>query len=604
MNNHGRPRSRTYRNTDTSGQEWGSDHIADVVKAYGFEFVSYNPGASFRGIEESIVNYNDNVPKTIQTQNEALSVSIAHGYAKATGDPALCILHDTVGTLNGSMSIFNAYVDRVPVVMLSGNGPLRKSKRRPWIDWIHSNLNQGELIDNFVKWYDQPVDSEDVADSVIRGYNIANTMPKGPVYVTLDHDLQENELEAPIDVPDFEQYPVPTKISPDETAIEETAETLLSAEFPVILVDRVGKSRQATDSLVDLAETLGAPVIESRLYHPSRYNFPNTHPLNLSETGIHRKADAVLALDVASIDHLLKDVVDSATHETREIVEGEFDLITIGSQTLETSSLVHDYCELRESKLSILADTELAIPALVEALDDRLDGNASTRERIDDRKSELAAVHGEQQEQWNQQLEDSWSDSPVSLPRLTHELWDVIQNDSWVIVNGTLRGWPFRLWEIDEFDKYIGGTSGGAGIGYGIGAAIGGALAYENSDRVPINLQTDGDLMQFLSGLWTIARYDVPVFTVMHNNRSLYNSTEHRLELADYRGRDASIERALIGTGVDGPVPDYANIAESFGIAGYGPIVDPSDLNDTLDEAWDVAREGKPVLVDVVCQPR
>lgn len=172
-----------------------------------------------------------------------------------------------------------------------------------------------------------------------------------------------------------------------------------------------------------------------------------------------------------------------------------------------------------------------------------------------------------------------------------------------MIVAGTLSGWSHRLWEIDEFDQYVGGMSGG-GVGYGIGAAIGGALAYTETARIPINLQSDGDLMQFLSGLWTVAHHDVSLFTVVHNNRCLYNSTRHRMDLAESRGRDASFERALIGTGLIDPIPDYAAAAEALGVSGYGPVEEPGDLGPALRAAWDEAKAGNAVLVDVVSQPR
>jgi len=184
------------------------------------------------------------------------------------------------------------------------------------------------------------------------------------------------------------------------------------------------------------------------------------------------------------------------------------------------------------------------------------------------------------------------------------EIWDVIEDEEWVLTNGTFRGWAYKLWDIDEYDQYIGSYSGGSGIGQGIGQAIGGALAYQETDRIPINLQPDGDLMFYPGGLWTIGHYGFPIFTVVHNNGSLYNSTSHRMTLAEHRGRDASFESALVGTGFYKPTPDYATMAESMGVSGFGPVEDPDELGPTLREAWQVVKSGDPVLVDVVCQPR
>lgn len=600
------PRRLSRRDVDVDGQAWGSDAIVDLLSAYGHEFVSFNPGASFRGVEESLVNYGGNeAPATIQVQNEGLSVAIAHGYAKATGEPAVCLLHDTVGTLNGAMAIYNAYVDGVPLVILGGNGPLRKSERRPWIDWIHSNLDQAGLVRSVLKWDDEPAHADGLVDSLIRAHRIADTVPKGPTYVTLDHDVQECGLDEPIAIPDFAAYEPPTRLAPDPDAIAAAADRLVAAETPVILVDGVGDSRRAVTALADLADELGAAVVDSYGHLPHRFNVAATHPMNLTGTDVVAEADVALALDVWSVD-LKTSSVDRATHAFERHLPDDADLIEIGTGDLEASSTTHDYCELRATELSILADTHLAVPALRDAVTERLDADPAARDRVADRREDFEARHETQRAAWRETAAEAADETPIAPAHLAAVLWDVIADagDDWTIVAGTLGGWPHRLWPIDEFDQYVGGMSGGGGVGYGIGAAIGGALAYRGSGRVPINLQADGDLMQFLSGLWTIAHYDLPLFTVVHNNGCLYNSTQHRMALAGSRGRDDSFERALVGTSVSDPTPDYASIAEGMGVAGFGPVEDPAALPAVLQRAWSRAAAGEAVLVDVVCQPR
>lgn len=586
---------------DTTDQAWGSDYIADLLKAMDIPFVAFNPGASFRGIEESIVNYNDNSPEVIEAPHECLSVAIAHGYAKATNKPAVCILHNVVGTMHGAMGIYNAWCDRVPVLALSGTGPMRKSKRRPFYDWVHSALVQGDLVRGYTKWDDQPWHIDGAAESLLRATKIADTKPKGPVYVTIDHELQECELDGPMAIPDISKFGTPSKMAPDPTAINEAASILVNAEFPVIVTDQVGDSRTAVDALVDLAETLGAPVLNGhRMGGAHRYNFPNTHPLELSDTNVIERADVILALDVWALDYQTTKM-DSVTRERTDLA-ADATLIDIGTHELRSSGLIPDQFPMQETDVGILADTELAIPALTDAVEERLDSNS--RERIAERTDEIASLHAARQAEWDAEVEEEWDDVPISLPRLAYELWEIIQDDDWVLVNGSLRGQAYKRWEVDEFDKSIGTYSGGGGIGYGIGAAIGGALAYRDTDRIPINLQPDGDLMYYPGGLWTIAHYDLPIFTVVHNNGSLFNSTNHRMVLANYRGRDDSFERARIGTGIWEPTPDYASMAESMGVSGYGPIEDPDDIADIATDAWEEVKAGNPVLVDVICKPR
>jgi acetolactate synthase-1/2/3 large subunit len=455
----GQPPVRDFVDVDTSAQEWGSDYIADLLKAYGFEYVSFNPGASFRGLEESIVNYNDNVPQVIETTHEGLSVSVAHGYAKATGEPALCILHNVVGTMHGAMSLYNAFIDRVPVVALSGTGPMRKSTRRPWIDWIHTALVQGNIVRDYVKWDDQPDHIDGAAESIARAHRIADTAPKGPTYVTLDHDLQEGALEEPMAIPDLEQLGPPSRMAPDPAAIGEAADLLAEAEMPVVLVDQVGDSRAAVAALVDLAETLGAAVVDPR---KRRFNFPTTHPLNLSGTEVYREADVVLALDVWSLNYTLTDT-DRTRHVNTEAIEEPYALIDVGTQELGASSLFPQYYARRETDVSILADTELAIPALERAVAERLDADEGQRQRADDRFESLAERHREQRATWQAEAEAAWDETPIATARTAAEIWRLIEDEPWALVNGTLRGWSHRLWEIDEFDQYIGGSSGGGG---------------------------------------------------------------------------------------------------------------------------------------------
>ncbi len=599
-----RPPARTRRTVDVGEQAWGSDFVADLLAAYGFEFVAFTPGSSFRGLEESLVNYRGDDPLVVETPHEALSVAIAHGHAKATGEPAACALHDLVGTLHGSMMLFNAYCDRVPLLALAGAGPVRTDGRRPYFDWLHTARHQSELVRGYVKWADQPAAVEGIGESLARGLRYATTPPEGPVYVALDHELQEAELEAPIPTPDFDALGPATPPAPDPAAVEAAADRLVAADCPVVLADTVGDDRAAVDALVDLAEALGAPVVHGhRVGTPHRYNFPNTHPLDLSGTDVVHEADVLLALDVFSLDFSLVDV-DGATYERTELARDDLAIVDVGLRDGRVAGHAGDAFRLRETALSVAADTALAVPLLRDAVVERLADDAAARERAADRAAAMAERHDERRAAWRASAEAARDEEPVSLPRLAAECWSVLEGEPWVLVNGTLRGWAYRLWAIDEWDEYVGSYSGGGGIGQGIGQAIGAALAYEDTDRVPVNLQPDGDLMFYPGGLWTVAHLDLPMLTVVHNNRSLYNSTAHRMTLAEHRGRDASEASALVGTGLVDPTPDYAAMADSMGVAGFGPVEDPDELPAALEAAWETVRGGGPALVDVVCQPR
>src|SRR5512139_382711 len=193
--------------------KYGSDLIVDLMRALDIEYAAFNPGATFRGIHDSIVNYGGNTkPEVIFCCHEEYSVAMAHGYAKATGKPMAAITHDVVGLQHATMAIFNAWCDRVPIIVMGGTGPMDAARRRPRIDWQHTALVQGNIVRDYVKWDDQPFSIRGVPDSLIRGYRIAMTEPKAPVYICYDADLQEDELKESIEIPDITRFAPPTPL--------------------------------------------------------------------------------------------------------------------------------------------------------------------------------------------------------------------------------------------------------------------------------------------------------------------------------------------------------------------------------------------------------
>jgi acetolactate synthase I/II/III large subunit len=174
---------------------YGSDLIVDHLMDQGIKYVALNPGASFRGLHDSLVN-RAGAPEIIVCPHEKLAVNVAHGYAKACGEPMVAILHNVVGLLHGALGLFTAFLDRSPVIVLGGCGPMDSERRRPWIDWIHTANIQGDAVRNYTKWDDQPASAAAFGPSLARARRMALTEPAGPVYVALDADLQEARLDS------------------------------------------------------------------------------------------------------------------------------------------------------------------------------------------------------------------------------------------------------------------------------------------------------------------------------------------------------------------------------------------------------------------------
>ena len=190
--------------------DWGSDAIAAVLRSLDLKFAALVPGASYRGLHDSIVNYlgNEN-PEMLLCLHEEHAVAIAHGYAKVTDRPMLAIVHSNVGLMHASMAIFNAWCDRAPVLILGANGPVDAMKRRPWIDWIHTSQDMGALVRSYTKWDDQPGSPGAAIESILRARQIAATAPYGPTFVVMDAAVQEERLTQPLAIPPPEKFAVP-----------------------------------------------------------------------------------------------------------------------------------------------------------------------------------------------------------------------------------------------------------------------------------------------------------------------------------------------------------------------------------------------------------
>lgn len=571
--------------------EYGSDLVVELLKALDIKFVALNPGASFRGLHDSLVNYGQGNPEIILCGHEEIAVALAHGYAKAAGKPMAVMLHDIVGLQHASMAIFNAWCDRVPVIILGGGGPMDATKRRPWIDWVHTALVQGNLVRDFVKWDDQPHSMSNIPDSILRGYRVATMHPQGPVYVCLDSELQEAKVTEPVSLPRVEPFARSTQLFPEPEALRQAASWLVAAESPVILASRLGCLPGAVNKLIELAEVLAAPVIDLG----ARFNFPNTHPLDM--TGLQQSilplADLVLALDVDDLYGALHPV-DSHTKEVAPLLWSQAKIIDISLRDISIKSWSADFQRLPRADLSIPAMGGVAVSPLVE-LCQKLGAGADQPGRR--RRARLEEERQLARRGWLEDALRASSAKPIASAWLAYQIWEAIKKEDWVLANGSLGGWPRRLWEWRHPYQYV-GHSGGAGLGYGIGAALGVALAHRGSQRLCIDIQPDGDFLYTPQALWTAAHYRIPLLIVMHNNRCYGNTVFHAQAVA--RARRRNQENRWIGTSLRDPAVDFSGLARSFGVYAEGPVEEPGEIGPALQRAVAVVKEKRlPALVDV-----
>jgi len=580
--------------------EYGSDLMVDLMSAYGFKYVAINPGSSFRALHDSIVNYGGNKnPQIVLACHEEIAVAIAHGYARASGQPALAICHDVVGLQHASMAIYNAWIDRAPVIVLGATGPSDPTGDEPYprLAPVHTAHLQGQLVRDYVKWDYQPSSLSGVIESFARAHKISLTEPMGPVYLCYDAKLQEDPVQ---EVPNLKlgrsHHP---SISPsaDPEMLEEVVRLLLGAANPVIIAGMVGRKAGTWKSLVLFAETLGIPVIDQG----TRFNMPTTHPLTVTgyEKEILGEADVVLALDVIDLYWAIHRLGEK--HES--VLNLKAQLIRMGMEDFT----VRSWGEARRlvgSDMSLVADTAIALPEMAKIASRLLAAEDSGRKRIKERIHQTQRRHEEIRSRWQKEAERQWNMQPVALPRLILELQDLLKHHDWSLVNtGTGTSvWAKRLLDLKEPEQFCAGNPGG-GLGHGIGASIGAALAEPLAQRICVNLQSDGDLLYTLSGLWTASHLRIPLLIVMTNNYSYYNDEEHAEHLAVRRNRP--VKNKTIGFRIEPPRVDFAKIAQGFDIHAEGPIEDPKDLKESLRRAVRVvAEERRPGLVDVITQPR
>jgi thiamine pyrophosphate-dependent acetolactate synthase large subunit-like protein len=578
----------------------GGDFMVDVLRSLKFDYIASNPGSSFRGIHESIINYgNNSAPEFITCCHEESSVAMAHGYFKAEGKPMAILCHGTVGIQHASMAIYNAYCDRVPLYILAGNH-LDATHRRPGVEWAHSVQDAVAMVRDYVKWDDSPVSLPHFAESAVRAYKIAMTPPMMPVAIVIDGELQEHAITAEengkLRVP---RLTTTTPPQGDSGAVAEAARLLVNAENPVIIADRAARTPNGLELLVELAETLQAPVVDQG----GRMNFPSRHPLNHSDNArqLVTNADVILGLELFDFWGTTNTLRDTLHRTARSLVKPGAKLISITASDLFTKSNYQDFQRYPEVDLAMAADAEATLPALIEASKRLI--TADRRRVLDERRRALADTHTKLMRAAREEAAYAWDASPISTARLCAEVWEQIRTDDWSLVSesGNTSGWAKRLWDFNKHYQHL-GDSGGAGVGYGAPAAVGGALANKKYGRLSVNIQGDGDFLYAPGVWWTAAHHHIPLLTVMHNNRAYHQETMHLQRMANRRNRGAT--RWHIGTTIDNPNVDFAKIAQGMGVWAEGPIANPNDLGPAIRRALAIVRKGEPALLDVVTQPR
>jgi len=554
--------------------QFGSDVVADALRATGIDYIALNPGASYRGFHDSLVNYLSNErPQMLLCLHEESAIAIAHGYAKVTGRAMAAMVHSNVGLMHGTMAIFNAWCDRMPMVILGATGPLDALKRRPWIDWIHTARDQGALVRGYSKWDDQPVSPVAAREAVLRAAWIANTAPCGPTYVNLDAGMQEEKLAEPVPAIEAQRFMPPVASAPAAGAIEKAAALLRSAKQPLILAGRVSRDVEAWNARVTLAERLNARVATDIKVGAA---FPTDHPLHTGAPGflapapdaleVIRAADVILSLDWVDVSGTLK----QAGNTSAKIVQVSIDHHLHNGWSL-------DYQGLPPVDAFVACAPEAAVPALLEAL-----GPGKPR-AVPAGKTAPFKPEGDK----------------LTVDHLAEALRRAVGGRPCSLTHVSL-SWNGASWPFNHPLDYL-GSDGGGGVGGGPGISVGAALALQGGGRLPVAVCGDGDFLMGVTALWTAAHYRIPLLMVVANNRSFFNDELHQERVARMRGRP--VENRWVGQRIADPDIDIAAMARAQGAQGFGPVTAIADLAATFEQAIVAVEAGSVAVVDVRVEP-
>jgi acetolactate synthase-1/2/3 large subunit len=561
---------------------FGSDLVVSALRRLGYRYLPMNPGSSWRGLHDSVVNYGANRdPQLLLCLHEEIAVSLAHGYAKGSGLPAAAAVHDLVGLMHASMAVYNAACDQVPLLLLGGSGPADPTKRRP-VDWIHTASTQGDLVRDYVKWDAEAIVPEVFTSTIERAHAISRSGPPGPTYVSLDADAQEvalpdgwSELASASAAHTDVRYP-------DPAVVGQFASVLAQARSVTVVAGRQVRDPVMTSLLIRLVEALGAAYQDER----NTVCFPTFHQQNCTgDRSAIGSSDVVLCIGVGDIPGLLAGHANTHRPTVLEISYGD-----LGLRSWSQERGHHPISDLR-----LVSDLIPGTSALLTEVRSRIEP-AQAAGRAAPVRERVTALHTKQQ----QSIAARWDDEVISPTRLVGEVWNAVRDIDWMLVLRNTRSFPEGLWEFNGVGDFL-GHSVGAGVGYGPGAMVGGSLAARDVGRLGVGIIGDGDFLMAAGALWTAVHYRIPMLMVVNDNSSFYNDEEHQAEVARHRGRP--VENAWIGMRMASPRIDIGALARSYGAYATETVADPARLAVNLAVARDVALAGGAAVVHVHTSP-
>ena len=541
----------------------------EVAAAHGVEYVFGLPGTSGQEFIGTIADQEK--IRFVLALHETCVVSMADGHARVTGRPSLAQVSTLPGSANAVGALYDAYRDRSPVIVTSTNVDTRIVGR----DSHTEGKDLVEMTKQFTKWSAEVHRSERIPEYLNRAFKVAATPPTGPVYLALPSNLLGESINVP--GPDTERSHIIPRIAGDLEALTEAARLLAGAKRPLIVAGSGIAKAGASEELVKLAELVAAPVVMEPRYsflsfptsHPYSFQIPERQPsFNLPVWG---EPDLILAIGCR--------LIREYRYLPEPVMKPETRCIHIEEDPWEIGKVF-------PVDLGIIADAKSALRSLVEIVPKFINSDDSGKsERLACIKKAKETVNAELE----QRVKNGWDGTPINAARLMRTMDKLIERDALIVNESpTSKDILMANFQFTPGRAYFSNSSGGY-LGWGLGAAIGAKLA--SPGRRVVACLGDGSSMFGLQGLWTLAKYRVPLTVIVFNNRA-YMAVKNQFRGSEERIRIA----AEMGADLVGPDLNFARLADTFGIFGQR-VEQPEQIEAALKRALE---QSGPAVVDVV----
>lgn len=562
--------------------ERGAEAFVELLNNNGVEFLFLNSGTDTFPIQEAIAKFADigrPVPKVVLCPDESTALAAAHGHFMISRKPQVVMVHVDAGTLQLGGGMHNAQRGRAGIILCAGRAPMTfdgemEGTRSLSIHWTQEQLDQAGVLRNFTKWDYELRRTENIQHVMQRAFQVASSEPSGPVYLTLPREVLMDRMTE-VKLPPAARHGSAITPAADPKAIEEAAELLLNATNPLIITGQSGRNPSTVAALVELAETIGAPVVSEPVY----MNFPSVHPMSAggSAQPYIEDADVVLTIDqdVPYIPAIGK------PNPNARLINIDFDPVkqTIPLWVFPSDLLMH-------------ADSAKAVPSLVEAINGKI--SEADKARIDERFQLIKDRHEKQREEAEQLALSHAQHDQITPQWLSYCINQVVDDDTIILDesvtnSGNVSGYVQRSKPATFF------KSGGSSLGWALGAALGTKLA--SPDKTVVTTVGDGAFFYGCptSTLWAADVHDAPFLTVIYNNE-IHNAPKQALQRG-YATSYSDKTNNWVGMGL-GPSVDFAMVAEAC--RAYGEVVtDPAEVRPALERAMEQVRSGRAAVLDV-----